>query len=74
MSNKKTTSIRTNDGLTGMQMQKVISQGEDFGKSLTGTPTQPVKVIPMPIQQSSEQPTQGQPTQINDSSQAKASE
>ncbi|MCA8047514.1 hypothetical protein [Burkholderia arboris] len=74
MSNKKTMSIRTSDGLTGMQMQKIISQGEGFGKALTGTPMQPVKVNPIPIQQSSEQPTQAQPTQTNDSSQAKASE
>lgn len=68
MADKKIVSIRTNDGLTGMKMQKIISQGEDFGKALTGTPMQPVKVNPLPIQQSSEQPTQ-----TNDSSQAKPS-
>ncbi|MDP9582246.1 UNVERIFIED_ORG: hypothetical protein J2791_001528 [Burkholderia contaminans] len=69
MSDKKTTSIRTNDGLTGMKMQKTISRGEGFGKALTGVPIQPVKVNPTPIEQSSEQPTQ-----TNDSSQAKTSE
>lgn len=69
MSDKKTTSIRTNDGLTGTQMQKIISQREDLGKALIGTPMQPVKVNPIPAQQSSVQPTQ-----TNDSSQTKTSQ
>lgn len=68
MSDKKITSIRTSDALTGMQMQKITSQREDPGKALAGTPMQPVKINPKPIQQSSVQPTQA-----NDSSQTKAS-
>lgn len=68
MSDKKATSIRTNDGITGTQMQKIISQREALGKALTGTPMQPVKVNPVPVQQWS-----AQPTQTDDSSQVKTS-
>jgi len=72
MSDKKTTPVMTYDGITGMQMQKVISQGEDFGKALTGMPMQTVMpstpVSPAPVQQS-----QTQPPQSNNPSQAKTS-
>lgn len=72
MSDKKTTSVMTYDGITGMQMQKVIPQGGDLGKALTGLPMQPV-VPNAPINPTVVQQAQVQPTQTNTPSQTKPS-
>jgi len=68
---KKTGSV-IYDGITGMQMQKVVSQGEDFGKALTGNPMQPLKPS-VPSGSSAQQPQVQQP-QSGGTSPAKQSE
>ncbi|HEM7873903.1 TPA: hypothetical protein U2L31_000216 [Burkholderia contaminans] len=70
MTDKKTPTAIAQDGITGMQMQKVNSPAPTVQKGITGGSMQPASSSGQPSSPSSQQP-QSQPQQGSNSSQAK---